>query len=118
VVPIPTRRQASDTLIPYSVKTLRPRSRSETGPVLMRELPIRFLVDCSHQALTEYELTRLNEVATLRKQIRVMTEQMVDALAAANAARWLLENRHNLTRTVISISPAEARSDPLMLDAD
>jgi hypothetical protein len=84
----------------------------------MSELPIRFLVDCSHQALTEYELTRLNEVATLRKQIRVMTEQMVDALAAANAARWLIEHRQELCRTVISVSAPEIRSNPLMLDAD
>ena len=75
------------------------------------ELPVTFLVDCSHESLAQYELARLSEVANLRKQIRVMTEQMVNALAAANAARWLLENRQDLCRTVISINPNEARQE-------
>ena len=69
----------------------------------MIELPATFLADCSHESLVQYELTRLTEVATLRKQIRVMTEQMVQCLAAANAARWLLENRQDLCRTVITL---------------
>lgn len=67
------------------------------------DLPLTFLVDCSHESLTQYELSRLAEVANLRKQIRVMTEQMVNCLAAANAARWLLENRQDLCRTVITL---------------
>lgn len=81
----------------------------------MTKIPVSFLVDCSHQSLIEYELNRLHEVANLRKQIRVMTEQMVNSLAAANAARWLIENRQDLCRTVISLRRTDVIEEALDL---
>lgn len=60
------------------------------------DIPFRFLLDSSNNVIGEYELSRLNHAANLRKEIRTNFEQAVDDLAEARFARWLLDNRRKL----------------------
>jgi len=79
---------------------------------------MEFLLHCPHRSLEEYELSQLNEAANLRKQLRVVSDKLVECLAAAQVARCMIEHRHNLSRTVISVTAKEVRAQGMMIDAD
>jgi len=59
-------------------------------------IPVQFLLDASSGIVGEYELSRLNQAANLRKELRSVLEQMIDEIAEARFARWMLDNREEL----------------------
>lgn len=63
-------------------------------------LPLRtLLLNSSNGVIGQYELSRLNLAANLRKEMRGTIEQIVDALVEARVARWFLENKEELRNT-------------------
>jgi hypothetical protein len=54
--------------------------------------PWEYLRLASDPSLQNYELTRLNHAANLRKEIAVLVDAWVENNAYALLARWLLEN--------------------------
>jgi hypothetical protein len=74
--------------------------KAELGAPLME-----YLQTCSPSTLQEFELTRLNAVANLEKQMKEILRQMVNAASEALLARMLIEHR-----TVPLVTTAVARS--------
>jgi hypothetical protein len=58
--------------------------------------PIEYLLVCSGISLRDFELNRLNAAANLRKQIIKMEDDLRQAMAEAELARWLMEHREVL----------------------
>ena len=57
------------------------------------QAPWEFLLSASRNTLQSYELSRLAHAANLRKEIIALFDQWVAESAAANLARWLIEQR-------------------------
>lgn len=55
--------------------------------------PLEYLVTSSNTSLESFELSRLNAVANLRKEIRQIVDDWVEAEIEARIARWVLERR-------------------------
>jgi len=64
------------------------------------EIPVSLLLDSSNFVLAEYELSRLNLAANLKRQMKAIAEQIVDALVEAEFARWMVEHKEELCSTV------------------
>lgn len=62
----------------------------------MSQPSISDLLDCSSQMLGEYELSRLNHVANMKKQVRILLEQVIEESVEARFARWMMEHREEL----------------------
>lgn len=62
----------------------------------MKTPPLEYLLVCSGTSLGEFELNRLNLAANLRKDLRIIEEELRQAEAEAVLARWLMEHRENL----------------------
>lgn len=62
----------------------------------MNDTFLAFALACSIRSLEEYELSRLNHAALIRKELRALLDALVDEEVAADKARWLLENRDKL----------------------
>lgn len=59
----------------------------------MKRESIDFLLSCSDISLGDFELSRLNRVSNLRKQLRAIEDELLREEAEAMLARWLIENR-------------------------
>lgn len=57
------------------------------------QLPLEYLVTSSQTALEGFELSRLNQCANLRKELRQITDQWIEVEIEARMARWILECR-------------------------
>jgi hypothetical protein len=66
---------------------------------------MKYLLSCSPAALQEFELSRLNSVANLEKQMKEILRQMVEAASEALLARMLIEHQR------ASVSPGERQID-------
>lgn len=55
------------------------------------KLPLEYLLTSSQAGLEGFELGRLDKIAHLRKQLRGLVDQWVEAEIEAELARWLLE---------------------------
>ncbi len=55
--------------------------------------PFQYLLECSQMSLEDFELARLDRAASLRKQLRDIAEEWVEAEVEAQLARWVRENR-------------------------
>jgi len=61
----------------------------------------QYLLDCSQMSLEDFELARLDRAASLRKQLRDIAEEWIEAEVEAQLARWVHENRgRSAARTV------------------
>ncbi|MBZ5662720.1 MAG: hypothetical protein LAO08_20150 [Acidobacteriia bacterium] len=58
--------------------------------------PLDYLLGCSGTSLRDFELSRLNEAANLRKEILAIEDDLRQAQAEAVLARWLMEHREEL----------------------
>lgn len=58
--------------------------------------PIEFLLEASLMSLQDLELASLNRSDKLGKQVRIMLEEWIEQKAAAELARWMIENRDKL----------------------
>ncbi len=67
---------------------------------------MKYLQTCSPSTLQEFELTRLNTVANLEKQMKKILRQMVDAASEALLARMLIEHR---TGPLVTTAVARSR---------
>jgi len=74
-------------------------------------IQVKFLWDSSDNTLGEYELARLNHAANLKKELRALIEQLVEATAEADFVRWLLENKEELRSTISSLDSGQERFD-------
>jgi len=55
--------------------------------------PFEYLISSSQASLESYELSRLNAVANLRKELRQIVDEWVEAEIEARMARWILDRR-------------------------
>jgi hypothetical protein len=55
-----------------------------------------FLLTCSEASFGDFELSRLNSTANLRKQIRVLESELLKLEAEALIACWLRQHRREL----------------------
>ena len=60
--------------------------------------PWDYLRDASVSSLESYELSRMNHVANLRREMAALLDQWIDDAAQALLARWILNDR-SITRT-------------------
>lgn len=75
------------------------------------EVPLEFLLDSSNAIVGEYELSRLNLAANLKKELRAIVERIIDETAEARVARWLMDNRARLGCTVVTVVRGEEPLD-------
>ncbi len=55
--------------------------------------PLEYLISSSDAGLQSFELSRLAQVANLRKELRAILDEFVEAEIQARIARWILEGR-------------------------
>jgi hypothetical protein len=53
---------------------------------------VEYLLRCSKPSLESFELSRLNRVANLRKELRMLVEAWIEAEVEARLAHWVLEH--------------------------
>jgi hypothetical protein len=56
---------------------------------------VDYLLRCSKPSLESFELSRLNQIANLRKELRGLVEAWIDAEVEARLARWVLERQRD-----------------------
>lgn len=78
----------------------------------MKNPPIDFLLVCSVTSLRDFELNRLNHAANLRKQLRIVADELLQAEAEAASARWLIEYRDQLVAARSNDSQMEIEFSP------
>jgi hypothetical protein len=54
---------------------------------------LEYLVACSETSLESFRIARMNEAANLRRQVRVLVDQWIEAEVDAGISRWMLECR-------------------------
>jgi hypothetical protein len=62
----------------------------------MKNPPLEFLLACSGISLRDFELSRLNRMANIRKQLHEIEDELRQVEAEASLARWLMEHRDDL----------------------
>jgi hypothetical protein len=87
-------------------KAHRVLSRKKTQS--LPTVPLNFLLGCSELDLGNYELARLDDVASLRKQIQELLDQVVDQMGLAWLAAWFRSMDRNALKHAI-----ENEEDPL-----
>ena len=55
--------------------------------------PLEFLVTSSQSGLENFELGKLNKIANLRKELREVVEEWIEAETQSRLARWILDCR-------------------------
>lgn len=55
--------------------------------------PFQYLLECSQISLEDFELARLDRAANLRRQLRDIAEEWIDAEVEARLSHWVRENR-------------------------
>lgn len=77
---------------------------SESKPVF------DYLQSCSQPSLESFELSRLSQVAKLRKELREVVEEWIEAEVQARLARWLLERQRARDQALIPFPKSLAKS--------
>ena len=55
--------------------------------------PVEYLRECSSTSLRYFEMSKLEHVANLRRELTVLLDEMMEEAALALFARWMLEKR-------------------------
>lgn len=66
-------------------------------------IPLEYLLECSTNILGEYQLSRLDRAARLKREIRERHEQMIDLMVEAAFALWLREHREEIIALCSSV---------------
>jgi|SRR6202795_2266905 len=82
--------------------------------------PFEYLISSSEESLESFELSRLSHVANLRKELRTVLDEFVEAEIQARIARWILEGRraqdhradHGKNSEYTSIAPRTQKPGP------
>jgi hypothetical protein len=61
-------------------------------------IPLGYLLSSSSELLHEFELTRLAHVSNLQKEMSQIERELYREQAAADVARFLIENRDEILR--------------------
>lgn len=72
-----------------------------------------FLVTSSETSLESFELARLNAIANLRKELRQIVDEWIEAEVQARIARWILERRRPESEPSSALSPSPAQSETI-----
>lgn len=79
------------------------------------EPPMQYLRECSDNSLRHYEVVKLEHVANLRRELRVLWEEMLEESSLALLSRWMLEHRSYLRSRVQTVeAPLAALGEPPM----
>lgn len=76
----------------------------------MSEIPLNFLSNCSVRSIEEYMLAKENHAANIRKQLRIVIDELIDEATEAQFARWMLTNRDKIRKSM------ESLLEPVTLD--
>ena len=64
-------------------------------------LPLNFLLGCSDAALDNFQLTHLNELANVRKEMQALIDRMIDLQSQAAIAGWFKsQDRQSLKHAI------------------
>jgi len=74
--------------------------------------PVDYLRECSNTSLRYFEMSKLEHVANLRRELAVLLDQMMEESALALFARWMLEGRAIPPQTSGSNSSDRAAESP------
>lgn len=77
------------------------RQPEKKKPGRPKSLPLNFLLGCSQDALGTFELARLNEIADLRKELHLILDRTIDAMAQAALASWFKAQDRNALKHAI-----------------
>ncbi len=75
--------------------------------------PLKYLADCSEASLESFELSRLNQIANLRKELREVLDEWVEAEVQVRLARRILEDRRARDATPIAFLQRRLREKRL-----
>jgi hypothetical protein len=75
-----------------------------------QEVNWKFLLDSSKSILQDYERSRLNFAANVRKEIAQLLDTWVDESSNALLARWLIEQKLAAEASAICTNPANGSS--------
>ena len=67
--------------------------------------PLEFLISSSNNSLESFELSRLNQAANLRKELRQLVDEWVESEVEGRIARWILESRRAENGAGLSTMP-------------
>jgi hypothetical protein len=76
--------------------------------------PFQYLLECSHMSLEDFELARLDRAANLRKQLRDIAEEWVEAEVEAQLAHWVRGNRRRSGEPTENIRLRAERLQPFL----
>jgi hypothetical protein len=74
--------------------------------------PLEYLVTSSQTAVESFELSRLNRVSNLRKEIRQIVDEWIAAESEARIARWILDCRRGQTDDAAPLSTPATEALP------
>jgi hypothetical protein len=66
-------------------------------------IPVEYLLECSRNILGEYQLSRLDAAAKLKRELREKQEKMIDLMVEAAFAMWLREHREAIKELCSSV---------------
>lgn len=66
-----------------------------------KPLPLNFLLGCSQLDLGNFELARLADVASLRKELHAILDRVIDAMSQAALAAWFKSQDRNSLKHAI-----------------
>ena len=69
---------------------------------------MEYLRECSDGSLRHYEVVKLEHVANLRRELRVLWDEMLEESSLALMARWMIEHRSYLRSRVQTVETAFA----------
>jgi len=69
------------------------------------EPPVDYLRECSSTSLRYFEMSKLEHVANLRRELSVLLDEMMEESALALFARWMLEKRAGSSGSSIQGGP-------------
>jgi hypothetical protein len=81
-------------------------------------LPLEYLVTSSQSAVESFELSRLNRVSNLRKEIRQIVDEWIAAETEARVARWILNCRRDQANDEAPLRSSPTGSLPVMLPSE
>ena len=98
-------RHLRDTLCPFD--SLSPFGGTFHGGFVMGSVhpQLDFLAAFSRTSLESFELSRLNLVANLRKELHQLVDEWIEAEIESRIARWLIEDRGTNPRDPAPITP-------------
>jgi hypothetical protein len=75
---------------------------------------LEYLVACSEMSLEAFQISRMNQAANLRRQVRLLVDQWIEAEMDAGISRWMLERQRG--RMPLSRSRMDSPSSDKFLE--